>query len=77
MLAMLCSPVAAMAVVAAKQEAAAVPTGKVEVAANEKVYVADSKAEVVKALTRTVVARPRLPEAMAAAPKPPKVVPPR
>ena len=40
------------------------------------VDVVDTKNEAVKAPTRTVVARPRLPAVMAAAPKPPKVVPP-
>ena len=50
-------------------------TGKVEAAAKEKVDVGDSKVEAAKAPTRSVVARPRLPVAMAAAPKPPKVVP--
>ena len=39
--------------------------------------VEDSRDEAVKVPTRTVVARPRLPAAVAAAPKPPKVVPPR
>ena len=68
MLVMLCSPAAV---------AAAVATGKVEAAAKKKVDVGGSKDEAVKAPTRTVVARPRLPAAMAAAPKPPKVVPPR
>ena len=47
-------------------------TGKVEAAAKEKVDVGDSKDEAAKAPTRSVVARPRLPVAMAAAPKPPK-----
>ena len=42
-----------------------------------KVDVGDNKDEAVKAPTRTVVARPRLPAAMPTAPKPPKVVPPR
>ena len=70
-----CSPAAA--VVAAEKAAASVPTGKVEAAAKENVDVGDSKDEAVKAPTRTVVARPRLPAAMATAPKPPKVVPPR
>ena len=51
--------------------------GKVEATATEKVDVGDSTDEAVKAQTRTVVARPRLPAAMAAASKPPKVVPPR
>ena len=48
-----------------------------EATATEKVDVGDSTDEAVKAQTRTVVARPRLPAAMAAASKPPKVVPPR
>ena len=65
------------AVVAAEKGRAAVPTGKVEAAVKEKADVGDSKDAAVKAPTRTVVARPRLPAAMAAAPKPPKVVPPR
>ena len=60
MLVMLCSPAAV---------AAAVATGKVEAAAKKKVDVGGSKDEAVKAPTRTVVARPRLPAAMAAAPK--------
>ena len=76
MLTMLCSPVAA-AVVAAEKAAGAVATGKVEAAAKEKLDVGDSKAEAAKAPTRSVAARPRLPVAMAAAPMPPKVVPPR
>ena len=55
----------------------AVATGKVEAAAKEKVDVGDSKVEAAKAPTRSVVARPRLPVAMAAAPKSPMVVLPR
>ena len=74
MAAMLCLPAAE---VVATQKAAAVPTGKVEAAAKEEGGVGDSKDEAVKAPTKTVVARPRLPAAMAAAPNPPKVVPPR
>ena len=54
--------------------AAAVATGKVEAAAKEKVDVGDSKDEAAKAPTRWMVARPRLPVAMAVAPKPPKAV---
>ena len=77
MLAMLCSPAAATAGVVAGKAAAAVATGKVEVEAKEMVDVGDSKDEAAKAPTRSVVARPRLPVAMVAAPKPPKVVPPR
>ena len=73
--AMLCSPTAAM--VATEKGPAAVPTGKVEAAAKEKVDVGDGKDAAVKAPTRTVVARPRLPAVMAEAPKPPVVVPPR
>ena len=71
MLAMLCSP-PPPAVVAAEKAAAAVATGKVEAAAKEKVDVGDSKDEAAKAPTRSVVARPRLLVAMAAAPKPPR-----
>ena len=56
---------------------AAVPTGKVEAAEKEKEDVGDGKDAAVKAPTRTVVARPRLPAVTAAAPKPPVVVPPR
>ena len=67
MLAMLCSP----------PPPPAVATGKVEAAAKEKVEVGDSKDEAAKAPTRSVVAQPRLPAAIAAAPKPPKVVTPR
>ena len=46
-------------------------------AAKEKVDVGDGKHDEAKAPTRSAVARPRLPVALAAAPKPPKVVPPR
>ena len=46
-------------------------------ATKEKVESRGSTDEAVEAPTRTVVARPRLPAAVAAAPKPPKVVPPR
>ena len=60
-----------------RKGAAGVPTGKVEAAENEKVDVGDGKNAAVKAPTRTVVARPRLPVMMAAASKPPMVVPPR
>ena len=56
---------------------AAVPTGKVEAAEKKKVDVGDCKDAAVQAPTRTVVARSRLPSVMAAAPKPPMVVPPR
>ena len=73
--AMLCSPAAA--VVTAEKGPEAMPKGKVEAAVKEKVDVGDRKDAAVKAPTRTVVARPRLPAVMAAAPKPPKVVPPR
>ena len=73
--AMLCSPAAAR--VATEKGPAAVPTTKVEAAEKEKVDVGNGKDAAVKAPTRTVVARPRLPAAMAAAPKPPMVVPPR
>ena len=52
-------------------------TGKVEAAATGKVDVGENTDEVVAATTRSVVARPRLLVAMAAAPKPPKLVPPR
>ena len=77
MLATLCSPVAAAAVVAAEKAAATMAKGKVEAVAKEKVDVGDSKDEAAKAPTRSVVAQPRLPAAIAAAPKPPKVVTPR
>ena len=73
--AMLCSPAAAM--MAKEKGPAAVPTEKVEAAEKEKVDVGDGKDAAVKAPTRTALARPRLPAAMAVAPKPPKVVPPR
>ena len=46
-------------------------------AAKEKVDVRDSKDQAAKAPTGSVVARPRLPVAIAAVPKPPKVVSPR
>ena len=49
-------------------------TGKVEAMATEKADVGESTDEI-KAPTRSVVARPRLPVAIAAVPKPPKVVP--
>ena len=62
---------------AAEKGPAAVPMGKVKAAVNDKVDVGNSKDAAVKSPTRMVVARPRLPAAMAAAPKPPKVVPPR
>ena len=68
MLAVLCSPAAAAtAAVSAGKMAAAVAKGKVEAMATEKVDVGDSKNDAVKAPTKTVVARPRLPAAMAAA----------
>ena len=73
--AMLCSPAAAM--VATEKGPAAVPTGKVEAVVKENADVGDGTDAAVKAPTRTVVARPRLPAVMAAAPKPPKMVPPR
>ena len=57
--------------------AAAVPTGKMEAMVKEKADGGDSKDAAVMAPTSTVVARPRLPAAIAAAPKPPKMVPPR
>ena len=60
--AMLCSPAAA--VVAVERAAATVPTGKVEAAAKGKGDVGYSKDKAVKTLTRTVVARPRLPAAI-------------
>ena len=60
-----CTP--AMAQVAA--------TGKVEATETEKSDVEESTDEAVKAPTTSVVARPRLLVAMAAAPKPPMVVP--
>ena len=50
-------------------------TVKVEATATEKADVGESTDEAVEAPTRSVVARPRLRVAMAAAPKPPKVVP--
>ena len=84
MLAVLCSPAAAVvaagkaaAAVAAGKAMVEVATGKVEATAMKTVNVGDSTDEAVKAATRTVVDRPRLPAAMIAAPKPPKVVPPR
>ena len=52
-----------------------VATGKVEATAAEKADVGESTDEAVKAPTRSAVARPRLPMVMAAASKPPKVVP--
>ena len=52
-------------------------TRKVEAAEKQKADVGDVKDAAVKAPTRTVVARPRLPTVMAAAQKPPMVVPPR
>ena len=58
-------------------KAAAVLTEKVEAAVKEKVNIGDGKDAAIKAPTRTVVARPRLPAVMAAAPKPPMVVPPK
>ena len=70
-LAMLCSPPATAAVVAAGKAAVAVA------AAMKKVDVGDSNDEAAKVTSRSVVAWPRLPGAMAAAPKPPKVVTPR
>ena len=63
--------------VATAKGPAAVPTGKVEAVVKEKVDVGDGKDVAVKALTRTVAARPRLPAVMAAAPTPPMVVTPR
>ena len=69
------SPAAAL--VAAEMASAAVPPGNVGAVAKEEVGVGDSKDEVVKSPTRTVVARPRLPAVMAAAPKPPNLVPPK
>ena len=75
--AMLCSPAAAAAVVAAGKAVAAVATGKVEAAATEEVDIGESTDDPVKAPRRSVVARPRLPVAIAAVPKPPKVVSPR
>ena len=63
------------AAVAAEKAPAAAPTGKMEAAAGEKVDVLDSKDEAVKTPTKSEVARPRLPAAMAAPPKPPKVLP--
>ena len=72
--AMLWSPAAAM--VATEKGPAAVPTGKVEAAVKEKVDVGDGKDAAEKAPTRTVVARSRLLGVMAAAPKPPIMVPP-
>ena len=71
--AMLCSPAAAMG--AEENDPTAVPPGKVEVAEKENVDVGYSEDAAVKALTRTLVARPRLPAVMAASPKPPMVVP--
>ena len=46
-----------------------------EATATEKADVEESTEEVVGAPTRSVVTRPRLQVAMAAAPKPPEVVP--
>ena len=48
-----------------------------EAAATKEDDVGESTDEAAKAPTRSVVARPRLPAAIASAPKPPKVVPPR
>ena len=77
MLAMLCSP-PPPAVVAAGKAAAAMAAGKAaEAAATKEVDVGESTDEAAKAPTRSVVARPRLPAAIASAPKPPKVVPTR
>ena len=70
-----CSPAAAM--VATEKGPAAVPMGKVEAAVKEEVDGGDGKDSAVKAPTRTVVTRPRLPAVMAASTKPPIVVPPR
>ena len=50
-------------------------TGKVEATSTEKADVGESTDEAVKAPTKSLVARPRLPVAMAAGPKPPKLVP--
>lgn len=66
--AMLCMPVRAAVVVAA---------GKVDVATKETADGGGSTDKAVEVPTRTVVARPRLPAAMASEPKPPKVVRPR
>ena len=63
------------AAVAAKKAPAAAPTGKMKAAASEKVDVLDSKDEAVKTPTKSEVDRPRLPAAMEAPPKPPKVLP--
>ena len=52
-----------------------VATGKVETAATEKADVGESTDEAVEAPTMSAVARPRLPVAMASAPKTSKVVP--
>ena len=51
--------------------------GAHEAAVKENVDVGDGKDAAEKAPTRTVVARSRLPGVMAAAPKPPIMVPPR
>ena len=62
---MLCTPVMVQAAA----------TGKVEGAATEKTDVGESTDEAVEAPTRSAMAWTRLPMAMAAAPKPTKVVP--
>ena len=49
-------------------------TGKVKAAATAKADVGEGTDEALEAPTRSVVARPRMPVAMAAAPKPSKVV---
>ena len=64
-LGMLCTPV--MVQVAA--------TGKWKATETEKADVGKSTDEALEARTRSAAARPRLPMAMAAAPKPPKVRP--
>ena len=71
MLAVLCWPAVAPAVVAAGKAAAAMAAGKAaEAAATKEDDVGESTDEAAKAPTRSVVARPRLPAAMAAVPKP-------
>ena len=49
--------------------------GKVEATATEKVDIGESTDEAIKAPTRSVVARPRLPVSMAEGQKTPKAVP--
>ena len=75
MLAMLCSPAAAL--VAIEKGPAAVPTGNVKATEKETVLDGDGKDAAVKSPTKMLVSRPRLRAVMAAAPKSPMVLPPR